>query len=342
MTVKQQQQPRTNMISMRMGGLGKHGDLYGNFVRGEGLRGTFLKAVEEEEKEEVVVMVGVRRDGVANSQVAKGTKRRRLDGVDEDVPVGKKICKEELTTNGDHQAGDLHAPKVMAVQESSINMPNESTAVSSREQRRRQRQQQEARKAKELADVQHALNIAVREPIKVNGHLSETKEERRQRRKQDGERKAAGSAGAQAAFKPTGEELVSLIQGGTETKAQRKQRREELRVRKAAKTAKPQIALKSLAEEPVSRKVRGSETKEERRQRREERRARKATEKAKVAVHEAVMSATPLEELENGKTNKIVPDSRANRKLAMTGEASTVALKREKKARDERKKKKRE
>ena len=36
---QQQQPPRTNMISMRMGGLGKHGNLYGNFVRGEGLRG---------------------------------------------------------------------------------------------------------------------------------------------------------------------------------------------------------------------------------------------------------------------------------------------------------------
>lgn len=52
---QQQQPPRTNTISMGMGGLGKHGNLYGNFVRGEGLRGTFLKA-----EEEVVVAVGGR------------------------------------------------------------------------------------------------------------------------------------------------------------------------------------------------------------------------------------------------------------------------------------------
>ncbi|MDI1490249.1 MAG: hypothetical protein OHK93_001449 [Ramalina farinacea] len=330
---QQQQPPRTNTISMGMGGLGKHGNLYGNFVRGEGLRGTFLKA-----EEEVVVAVGG-EDGVANRQVDKGMKRRRQDGVDEVAPAEKKICKEESATNGNQEAGDLHASKV-AVQASSISMASESAAVSSREQRRRQRQQQEARKAKELADVQHALDHTVNEPIKVNGDLNETKEERRQRRKEKGESKAAEAASTQRAFISTGEEPVISAQEGTETKAQRKQRREERRATKAATRAKPQIALKSLAEEPVSRNERGSETKKERRQRREERRARKATEKAKVAVHEAVVSAMPEEGLENGKTEKVVPDSRAKRMSAMTGEPSTVASEREKKARDERKKKK--
>lgn len=323
---QQQQPPRTNMISMRMGGLGKHGNLYGNFVRGEGLRGTFLKA-----EVEVVVVVG-ERDGVANGQVDKGTKRTRHDGVDEDVPAGKRICKEELATSKNQEVGDLPAPKV-AVQESSINMTSESTVGSSREQRRRQRQQQEARKAKELADVHHALSIAVKEPIKGNGDLKETKEDRRQRRK------AAEAADTQTAFISTGEEPVVSAQEGTETKAQgkqRKQRREERRARKAAETAKPQIALKSLVEKPVTRNERGSETKEEKRQRREERRARKATKKPKVAENQAVVIAMPMEGLENGKPKKVVPD----RKSAMTGEPSTVALKREKKARDEREKKK--
>lgn len=331
-----QQQPRTNMISMRLGGLGKHGNLYGNFVRGEGLRGTFLKA----EEEDVVLELG--RDDVADNRVDRGSKRRREDGVDENVPAGKKICNGKLATSENQEAGQqLHASRV-AVQESSISMTGDGAVGSSREQRRQQRQQQEARKAKELADVQQALRIEVKESNKVNGDFDEIKGERRQRRKDRREGKAAEGTDAQTAVRLTGEEPVSLIQEGTETKAQRKQRREQRRARKAARTAKAQIARKSLVEEPVSRNERGSGSKEERRQRRQERRARKASEKPKVVVHQAVVNAMPMEGLENGEANKVAPDSRANKESAKTDEPNTAALKREKKARDEKKKKKRE